>query len=403
VGQELPAPLVVKVVDANNRPVEGQLVNFKVVSGGGSVFAGAAITNANGEARERWTLGTTTAEPQRVEARAVKSKTGEAILFATFGATARPGAPTALQAVGSASRSGVAGRPVKDSLAVRVVDQYKNPVAGIGVSWAVRAGAGSVSGQSTTTDASGVAKTQWTFGTRADSAQAAEAVTGTLPIVRFDGTATAGEPASIVLAAGDGASIPVGAAHTIQARVSDMYGNPVAGHPVSWAIVSGNGAVASPTSITNASGLAAMTWLLGETAGTQRASAAVAGINAPVSFAVVGLPAAPATAEFLVQPTDTKVNMPISPSIRVAIKDRFGNLATNATAPVNLTLLAPNLAMINETGTQSIQAIPVDGVATFGRISINKTTPDFRPQFLASMQGWSQEQKVFSDRFSVLP
>src|SRR3989338_7763356 len=43
VGQELPNPLVAKVVDSSSAPVKGQLVNFRVVSGGGSVFAGASI------------------------------------------------------------------------------------------------------------------------------------------------------------------------------------------------------------------------------------------------------------------------------------------------------------------------------------------------------------------------
>src|SRR5262245_26661737 len=64
-GTELPKPLVVKVVDRKGRRVEEQIVNFRVVAGGGSVFAGAAITNENGIAQERWTLGLTGA--QRVE------------------------------------------------------------------------------------------------------------------------------------------------------------------------------------------------------------------------------------------------------------------------------------------------------------------------------------------------
>ena len=40
VGKELFAPLRVRVLDAESRPVSGQIVNFKVVSGGGSVYAG---------------------------------------------------------------------------------------------------------------------------------------------------------------------------------------------------------------------------------------------------------------------------------------------------------------------------------------------------------------------------
>ena len=56
VGQELPQPLVVKVLDARGRPVRDHVVNFVVVSGGGRVAGGSAQTNAEGEARERWTF-----------------------------------------------------------------------------------------------------------------------------------------------------------------------------------------------------------------------------------------------------------------------------------------------------------------------------------------------------------
>ena len=54
---ELPAPLVVKVTDSRGRTVAGQVVNFNVIEGGGSVYAGVAITNSRGLAQERWTLG----------------------------------------------------------------------------------------------------------------------------------------------------------------------------------------------------------------------------------------------------------------------------------------------------------------------------------------------------------
>src|SRR5687768_13882068 len=55
VGKELAEPLRVRAVDANGNPIAGQVLNFRVVSGGGSVFAGAASTNSDGVAQERWT------------------------------------------------------------------------------------------------------------------------------------------------------------------------------------------------------------------------------------------------------------------------------------------------------------------------------------------------------------
>jgi len=69
-GSELPQPLVVKVLDAKGKAVEGQLVSWVVTAGNGHLFAGASLTDDNGEARERWTLGTVAGDTQRVEARA---------------------------------------------------------------------------------------------------------------------------------------------------------------------------------------------------------------------------------------------------------------------------------------------------------------------------------------------
>jgi len=59
-GEELPEALVVRVTDSAGAPVAGQIVNFRVTEGGGSVFAGAAASDAGGMARERWTLGPVT-------------------------------------------------------------------------------------------------------------------------------------------------------------------------------------------------------------------------------------------------------------------------------------------------------------------------------------------------------
>lgn len=87
-GEELGEPLVVRVLDASGQPIGDQIVNFRVVSGGGSVFAGTALTNGEGIAQERWTLGDTMGEDQSVEARAVDSSSGEKRVFATFTAQA---------------------------------------------------------------------------------------------------------------------------------------------------------------------------------------------------------------------------------------------------------------------------------------------------------------------------
>src|SRR6266513_4938886 len=84
-GAELPAPLVARVEDSRGHTVAGQVVNFRVVSGGGSVFAGVSISGRDGIVQERWTLGFSGV--QQVEARAVDPATGAKLTFAVFNAT----------------------------------------------------------------------------------------------------------------------------------------------------------------------------------------------------------------------------------------------------------------------------------------------------------------------------
>ena len=82
---ELPEPLVVRA-ELDGQPYKGQVINFSVTEGGGSVFADAALTDDEGLAQNYWTLGGP--GPQEVQVRAVDSKTGEKLVFATFVAMA---------------------------------------------------------------------------------------------------------------------------------------------------------------------------------------------------------------------------------------------------------------------------------------------------------------------------
>src|SRR6266513_4906046 len=156
VGTELPAPVVVRVIDAAGLPVKGQIVNFRVVSGNGSVFAGASLTNESGEARERWTLGKIAAEPQRLEARAVDPTTGAALVFASFQATAVAVAPAKLQKASADSGQADVAAAVTPAPSVKVLDQYDNPVSGAAVTFAVASGGGSITGPTQTTNANGM-------------------------------------------------------------------------------------------------------------------------------------------------------------------------------------------------------------------------------------------------------
>lgn len=57
VGSALPAPFSVRVADAWDNPVAGVTVTFAVTAGGGSLSASTVVTNAEGLAESRLTLG----------------------------------------------------------------------------------------------------------------------------------------------------------------------------------------------------------------------------------------------------------------------------------------------------------------------------------------------------------
>ena len=164
-GQELAQPLVVKVTRADGGPVRGQILNFRVVSGGGSVFGGAEITDNSGMAQELWTLGTRAGEPQRIEVRAVNPQTGEPQTFGAFTATAVAGPPARMTMLAGDGQQVEPGETVPIPPSVKLEDQYGNPTANVGVTFTVVRG--SVTNGDAVTNANGVATVgSWTVGTQ---------------------------------------------------------------------------------------------------------------------------------------------------------------------------------------------------------------------------------------------
>lgn len=86
-------PLTVRLTSQEDgRAIGGATVNFVVVEEDcGRPFAGSAVTNDEGDAAERWELGTR-AGGCTMEARAVKPD-GTPVVYATMNATIEPGEP----------------------------------------------------------------------------------------------------------------------------------------------------------------------------------------------------------------------------------------------------------------------------------------------------------------------
>jgi hypothetical protein len=83
-GTLLPAPIVVVITDIDNRPVRGVRIAWDLFGGSGSFSETLSLTDANGRAQVRWTLGTT---PGHYLARA-RVDEPNVLLSVEFGATA---------------------------------------------------------------------------------------------------------------------------------------------------------------------------------------------------------------------------------------------------------------------------------------------------------------------------
>jgi hypothetical protein len=98
-------------------------------------------------------------------------------------------------------------------------------------------------------------------------------------------------PASIAVVSGSGQSgtVLTTLANPFVARVTDAGGTPVNGATVTWTRTSGFGTPATSTSTTNASGLASLSYRLGDLSGTETIQASVTGVATPAVFTATAI------------------------------------------------------------------------------------------------------------------
>lgn len=295
VGAAVANPPSVKVADVNGNGVANVSVTFVVATGGGSVTAATQTTNESGTATVgSWTLGAT-AGPNTLTATAA-GVTGSVTFNAA--AVAAPPQSIAIANTSSNNQSAPAGSAVAIPPSVKVSDANGNGVGGVAVTFAIATGGGSVTGASTTTNASGIAQVgSWTLGSTAGT-NTLTAASGTLAgsPVTFSATGTSGAAGNITIVSGNGQTATAGSqvAAAPSVRVTDVNGNVVAGAAVTFAVASGGGSVTGASATTNASGIATVGgWTLGTVAGANTLSA-TSGSLAPVTFTATGVAGAAA-------------------------------------------------------------------------------------------------------------
>jgi len=270
-GTALAESLGVTVKDVNGAPLAGVNVTFS--PSGGTVSPTTRATNPDGVAKTRFTLG---------------SNAGTQTVNATTGSLT-PVSFTAVSQINGAvnianSTTGVLTDTVDaikaESLTVLVTNQTATPVPGVMVTWGSSGGA--VSATSVATNAAGLSKVRYTYGTAAGNQTATATVTGLVGSpVTITLTATAGTAVSLAKTAGDNGTAPPSTQVTYTVQSRDSHGNPKGGVTIDWAAATGGGSITPAQNTTAANGNASAQRTLGAGTGDQTAKAIAAGLATP--------------------------------------------------------------------------------------------------------------------------
>jgi hypothetical protein len=286
-GDSLASPVIVSVTDSTGAPLVDIPVDWLALDGG-KASALAERTDSLGHARATWQLGSK-AGSQRLRVQVGDSREIPAL---TIKSKAEPGHPYSLSLVSGAGQSGGVSSALKAPIAVRVSDRFGNRIPSAPV--VLRPESGSVGDSSVTTDSAGIAYGRWTLG----SAAGTQRLTVRASPIEKELVVTARglprSPASLGFASPPaqgsvGRSLP----QPLKVVLKDAYGNPIANRAVTFVPVGGK--VSPARVVTDAHGVAATKWTLGEKPGVQTLAAAVkdSEVKAKVTVKAVKPPPSP--------------------------------------------------------------------------------------------------------------
>jgi hypothetical protein len=162
-GRELPVPLMLRVRSSSGAPMKGVPVSFTVTSGGGAVEPATVMSDQNGEARAKWTLG---------GAAALQTVVGAVNGVDPVTIQANAILPSELLIVQGNSQTGKVGSALTTPIVIRVVGANNVPIPGLTVGFQILSGSGSITPQSAVTNNLGEVTARWTLGAQPGTQQA---------------------------------------------------------------------------------------------------------------------------------------------------------------------------------------------------------------------------------------
>ena len=324
VGDPSPRTANVLALDSYGNVVSGVTVAFNVVAGGGSVANPTSTTGAAGTATPgAWTMGPTPGS--NILSASVPAS--PAVTPVSFTVDAGPGVPATIVADVTIDSVGIVASDASAAPAVIVKDRFGNAAAGRTVTFDALGGTSTVAAATVAADSAGRASAgRWTLGTRAGIQQVR--ATGAPGVeLSFSVRALPGPASTVTTAVGNGqrghvsTTLPVVPA----ARVTDAWGNAVAGVDVTVAVGDGGGSIGGSGGTSDADGLVPLgSWTLGPAAGRNTLLATGSGIAAPATFVAIGGGGEPAQSVVLAgtgQTGPVATVLPIEPKLRYVDAD----------------------------------------------------------------------------------
>ncbi len=374
-GSAVATPPTVRVVDAEENPVQGVAVTFAVATGGGSVSGAVTSTDALGIAKVgSWTLGQTAGQNTLTATSA--GLVGSPVTFSATGGAGAAGrlAFVTLPSASPGSRIVFPQQPV-----VQLQDASGNAVsqAGIIVTVSIASGGGTLSGTLTqTTNAQGQAAfTDLALSGSAGPRTLNFATPGITP-VSSTVTLGAGNPSAIASNGGNAQTARAGTAVFTppSVLVTDADGNRVQGVSVVFSPAAGSGSVSGGTAITDAFGIATVgSWTLGTTVGTHTLSATTAALpSQAVSFTATSTPGDPIEIVLIRgNAQSAPAGRGIAEAILFRVFDAFGNGVPNT--QVNFVVTSGNGTVSPSTATTLSTGVAVMTGWTLGSGTGNQT------------------------------
>ena len=369
----------VRVEDQFGNVLPEQTVTFTVTKGA-AVFANAGQsadirTDAHGMAEVD--LSSTVADASTVEAKVNQSSDSKTVNFVADVSTAQVAELVVIKDGSEADGS------TANTLRVKVTDAFGNTLAGQTVS--VLAGNGATTAPTVTTQPDGTVEISVTSQTAGTSAVTASINTSSQSRdVTFIADVGTAKIADLVVIK-DGSEADGSTANTLRVRVTDAFGNTLAGQTVS--VLADNGATVTPTVITGQDGTVEIS-VTSQTAGTSAVTATINSSSQSRDVTFVADVRTAKIADLVVIKDDSVADGAMANMLRARVTDAFGNALNGQTVSVT----ADNSATVSPTvttepdGTAEISVTSQTAGISAVTATINNSTASQNVMFIADVR-----------------